>query len=770
MLKLHQLNYYTNYKHLSRKDAQQLLGRAEQIIMKHGGKLHPAYFFVLVERSLFHRWSGEHEQSIVLAENHLDLFKEKWGTRDPWRLKVALELSGSSLLSAGINEKARAFYDDFWELLHDFYRKDAPGQSGSARLMMLKDFNYSLEKVLSVARVEHDLVSAYNQVLVVKGSASSFQIADQLAHDHPELTSQREKVRVARQTLKHAAFTGNSNSNVWIERLVKASNNKEIADSRLAFETRSIVSTNRQTVETEVTWQEMQSKLPTRTAFIDFVQYTYYHPQPGNRGTLLREPEMLAFIVRRDAPPVCVELGYSQLIHAGVEAWRKSIDKLTIGKLDNIEGPTHELAKLIWNPLQNYLEGVDSLVIAPDGPLCFVSFAALPGRARGSYALEDYAIHYANSGRWLYQQLTRPKETQVLRGSTDPAHALRGSPDPAVGTDRRSLTRGGLLVVGDIQYHATNNVSKQKSREILPDCESIQNLIATQLEIDEVNELFSKNVGVNQETRTLTQRHATAEEFATALERNWQCVHFAGHGLFIPPSQAAVLTGQIQDVTVQGDRGAAGHANLGRSDIFVRRNQLLLSGLVLAPSSASDSKPGFLTAEEIGSLDLRRTDLVVLSACETGIGCTAGGDGVLGLTRAFLTAGARSVVSSLWKVDDAATSLLMREFYSNLWERGMTKSESLRQAQLTVLRDARLIKNQRDNLVTQLHQSLPDLSKDELREELARSRRGLVPREEDDIDGGATNKEPVEPDYIGSNSTRTHPALWAAFILNGDAR
>jgi len=78
---------------------------------------------------------------------------------------------------------------------------------------------------------------------------------------------------------------------------------------------------------------------------------------------------------------------------------------------------------------------------------------------------------------------------------------------------------------------------------------------------------------------------------------------------------------------------------------------------------------------------------VVLSACETGLGAVAGGEGLLGLQRAFQVAGARTVLASLWKVPDAATSRLMQRFYENLWDKKMGKLEALREAQIWMLRD-----------------------------------------------------------------------------------
>ena len=124
----------------------------------------------------------------------------------------------------------------------------------------------------------------------------------------------------------------------------------------------------------------------------------------------------------------------------------------------------------------------------------------------------------------------------------------------------------------------------------------------------------------------------------------------------------------------------------------------LLSGIAFAGASRTGQPPaavvraagremddGILTALEVSELDLRNVELAVLSACETGLGRVAGGEGVLGLQRAFQTAGARASITSLWKVDDTATQILMTEFYTNLWQKKLGKLESLRQAQLTML-------------------------------------------------------------------------------------
>ena len=128
---------------------------------------------------------------------------------------------------------------------------------------------------------------------------------------------------------------------------------------------------------------------------------------------------------------------------------------------------------------------------------------------------------------------------------------------------------------------------------------------------------------------------------------------------------------------------------------LVGKHPGLLSGLVCAGvNRAPDDErglrdDGYLTAEEVGWLDLSRVELVVLSACQTVIGRTSTGEGLMGLRRAFRLAGAQTVIASLWSVDDEATAELMKDFYENLWTKGMGRHEALRAAQLKMLRENR---------------------------------------------------------------------------------
>jgi CHAT domain-containing protein len=175
-------------------------------------------------------------------------------------------------------------------------------------------------------------------------------------------------------------------------------------------------------------------------------------------------------------------------------------------------------------------------------------------------------------------------------------------------------------------------------------------------------------------------------------------------------------------------------------------NPLLLSGLVLSGANQHPEN-GILTALEVSNLDLRGCELVVLSACETGLGTIESGEGLLGLQRAFHLAGARTVVASLWSVSDPATSVLMEQFYKNLWsEKPLSRLEALRRAQLFVLKHPEAVKERAR----------------ELRTLITRAGRGSV----EELRGKGKEVELAEPGVPATGLS--HPAWWAPFVLSGD--
>jgi CHAT domain-containing protein len=215
---------------------------------------------------------------------------------------------------------------------------------------------------------------------------------------------------------------------------------------------------------------------------------------------------------------------------------------------------------------------------------------------------------------------------------------------------------------------------------ILPTRPSWDYLAGTLREIEAVRQLAGPRP---------VQVRQSAEATTAQLVRDLPQARYAllaTHGFFADPGFRSVFL--VDETSFRHDR-REGRATPGA------RNPLVLSGLVLAGANRPPGRDeygmpqgdeGILTAEMIACLPLEGLELVVLSACETGLGEVAGGEGVFGLQRAFHLAGAQTTVASLWKVDDAITQELLSKFFENLWHKKMGRLEALQQAQLAVRR------------------------------------------------------------------------------------
>ncbi|MBS1555447.1 MAG: CHAT domain-containing protein [Bacteroidetes bacterium] len=190
-------------------------------------------------------------------------------------------------------------------------------------------------------------------------------------------------------------------------------------------------------------------------------------------------------------------------------------------------------------------------------------------------------------------------------------------------------------------------------------------LPGTKVEVEAINKIL-----VAGGYKTTLKEEKSASESAIKALKGPQLMHIATHGYFLP------------DTEMQ----AEGNENAG-----AKNNPLLRSGLILAGAAKQNNQVdlasndnGVLTAYEAMNLSLDGTDLIVLSACETGLGEVRAGEGVYGLQRAFLVAGANAMIMSLWKVDDAATQQLMTNFYAN-WSKTGNKQKAFKQAQLQLM-------------------------------------------------------------------------------------
>jgi CHAT domain-containing protein/tetratricopeptide (TPR) repeat protein len=312
---------------------------------------------------------------------------------------------------------------------------------------------------------------------------------------------------------------------------------------------------------------------------------------------------------------------------------------------------------VVFDPLLRHLNGCQRLFLAPDGNLMFLPFEALPLSDKDCL-VDSYHISYVSTGRDI-PRFGHARDTRPT------APLVAADPDFDLGS------------AGAVAQADAGGLHNRRSRDIDRSNLQFTRLTGTQREGEYIAAMFG--------VQALTGGDVLKSAFK-ACRSPW-VLHIATHGFFLPDQRAPSEIGQEYD-----DTEPMQHIVHKRLDRIVRfENPLLRSGLALAgantwlqggspPASAED---GLLTAEDIVSLDLSATELVVLSACETGIGEVREGEGIFGLRQALVLAGTKTLVISLWKVPDRQTQQLMVDFFRRLLE-GQPRAEALREAQLAM--------------------------------------------------------------------------------------
>jgi len=375
-----------------------------------------------------------------------------------------------------------------------------------------------------------------------------------------------------------------------------------------------------------VTIEAVATALPEGAALVEFA--TYRPVELGAGPSRLGRPRYAAYLLEPDGAIHTADLGEAAAIDAAVAALRRALAT----KGADVRDRGRALDALILEPVRRALGSARLVFVAPDGMLNLVPFGALVD-ARGHYLVEDTTFAYLNSGR----ELLRPRSTAARTG----AAAIVANPD--FGAVANAGTAGAL---GSARFQPLPGTADEGRAlaSLLPNAKLFAGPDAT---VDALAQVKSPRI-----------------------------LHLATHGFFLPD-------------TARAEAEPAATAPRRSFELEARvevAHPLLRSGLALAgvnqrsPSSAS----GVLSALEVTGIDLSATQLVTLSACETGLGEVKNGEGVYGLRRALVLAGAETQVMSLWKVDDAATRDLMIAYYTSL-EGGGERAGAMRDVQRALL-------------------------------------------------------------------------------------
>lgn len=389
----------------------------------------------------------------------------------------------------------------------------------------------------------------------------------------------------------------------------------------------SLQSLDYQQIYRPITLPQIQAAIPDNAALVEFIRY-HPHQVTGGKSQRWGEPHYAIAILRNQGQPHWADLGLASDLDPLIQAFRQSITDLRLTESE-VRSAGQVLEQKLFGSVRPWLQSVPHLLISPDSQLNLIPFAALVN-PQNRYLVESHEITYLTSGRDLIRMA-----------------------DPTV----ESLP---AVILANPDFHQPNSTLKpvvanaQRSADLAT--VQVSPLPGTAQEAEAIAALLPQ-------PQLLTGSEATATNIKAT--KNPKILHLATHGFF------------LKDVSI----------STVSKTVFHVENPLLRSGLALTGFNDRENgtDDGTLTAYEVAGLDLRGTQLVVLSACETALGEIINGEGVYGLRRAFTLAGARSQLMSLWKVSDGGTRDLMIRYYQRLTQ-GQGRGGALRQVQVAMIK------------------------------------------------------------------------------------
>ncbi len=407
----------------------------------------------------------------------------------------------------------------------------------------------------------------------------------------------------------------------------------------------------------QTSWQEIQSKLSSEEAVIEFTKYNYFN-QSWTDSVMYA-----AIILTADETPKMIPLFEESQLAALLQI-SKNRPWIGINKLYSYTENENSLYELIWKVLEKELSHAQTIYFSPAGILHRFNLGAIETPNRSSLGEKHDLVQLPSSRQLVFDPLTENQvQTATLFGG--------------IKYDYDSLAMS--LAFENIN---PNSVEATRGSVSFNDQNASRGNKWTYLEgsLEEVyaNEKILETASF--ETTLNTGYEASEESFKGLGEigASPKILHIATHGFFFPDPGAVGADGNREQSADSSD------------PVFkISENPMIRSGLVLAGGNyiwegntmIENREDGILTAYEISQMNLSNTELVVLSACETGLGDIEGNEGVYGLQRAFKIAGAKNLIMSLWQVPDLQTKELMSTFYSKWLEDNLSLSGAFQQAQ-----------------------------------------------------------------------------------------
>ena len=608
--------------------AEPLYQQALQIWTKAMGPENPATAICLDNLAVFYATQGRYPEAEPLYERALAIRERALGPEHP---DTANALNNLAFLKfdLGLIREATALAQLTAKTRLGMLSQILSFTSEEQRLAYQDTFDpYSLFAVLEGSQAE--LAAA---VLRHKGVVLDSLIEDRLVAEASKESQDQDLVgQLAadkRQLGQLLLGTPNQPSGEPNKKLEALKQEVQRIEGQLA---RHVAETDHARRALSVSVEQVQAVIPQDGALIEYLRYAHY------LGKDRWEPRYGAIVLAATGPPRWLALGSVKDVDAVVSQYQALVRGASDPGL--LSEALESLYTQLWAPIERALPpGAKRAIISPDGQLNFVSFATLLD-SEERFLAERYTVQYVASGRDLLRDVQPVTRTAAIVFA-NPDFILRSSPTVAQadGAASRATLRG----------------TEKRGIENL----TFGPLEGTQKECDRLVMAFQ---GWHWQTEVFTGQNATK---AAVLQVHAPYIlHLATHGFFEPSDQPETESRAQQPASLE--------RSVTKSKFF--KNPMHRSGLALAGAqftleawkhgeAPAVENDGIVTAEDVAALDLKGTWLVTMSACDTGSGEAKAGEGVLGLRRGFLQAGAQHLLMTLWPISDETTVQIMTDFY-----------------------------------------------------------------------------------------------------------
>lgn len=595
--------------------------------------------------------SGETTESLQSLEQAAEIFASRLGlpsnhpdvlTNNEFQAECHAELGNRM-------QATELFRFVFSESLQD-WKKTAGQMSMPQRLQSIGRLRHLVDRFVEFSSYDAKLTEErYSAVLSYRGTVLNYEqaVASRArTSKSPEIASARQQLQSLHSEITSRVFLSASPDDAEV--------NRHELDGLLQkrqFLERQISAAIAITESPSPTSQQVAESLPPKTTLVDFFYVSRNRPQLES-GESLPHRSLFAFVASAGDSVTAIDLGDPSPIDDAIKEWRADFGHCEAGH----HPAAIRLRHMVWDKLPECVHKAETVVICPEGILGQFPWSALPGSESDTFLIEDQAIVVTSSAQGIPEFLSQPKSQTAWRQS---------------------------LIVGGIEFDADVAGKLDEIRIDAPKGLMWQPLPGTEREVNAIAVQLRTSLGEDHVT-LLTGKKAQAAEIRRQMQTS-ELIHLATHGFYDPPELQTLFASH--SVRSNSDTGGLRFA-LSPTEIEPE----LLSGIVFA--GANNLARGMrvdavISARELASLDLSNVRLACLSACETALGEQHSSESSLGLCRSLHAAGAQACLVSLWRVDDQATASLMSEFYRNLLTQDLTKAESLRQAQISLIRDSR---------------------------------------------------------------------------------